>query len=126
VERRGSRLWRHGTPSRQRSAARHCNDRGCYPVFETCAGFTKDAILLTDFLNTTGDRTFDGTLRQALAINLEQSVSNIVSQARIRETLRFGQVSGRAGHQAIGRDLRAPRIKALLVGTVRRLAHGAC
>ena len=33
----------------------------------------KDSILLTDFTNTTGDSVFDGTLKQALAVQLEQS-----------------------------------------------------
>jgi len=33
----------------------------------------KDSILLSDFVNTTGDPVFDGTLKQALAVQLEQS-----------------------------------------------------
>jgi eukaryotic-like serine/threonine-protein kinase len=33
----------------------------------------KDTILLSDFINTTGDPVFDGTLKQALAVNLQQS-----------------------------------------------------
>jgi tetratricopeptide (TPR) repeat protein len=33
----------------------------------------KDVVLLSDFTNSTGDPVFDGTLRQALAIQLEQS-----------------------------------------------------
>ena len=33
----------------------------------------KDTIVLADFINTTGDTVFDGTLRQGLAIQLEQS-----------------------------------------------------
>ena len=33
----------------------------------------KDSILLADFVNTTGDPVFDGTLKQALAVQLEQS-----------------------------------------------------
>jgi len=33
----------------------------------------KDTIVLADFANTTGDQVFDGTLRQALATDLEQS-----------------------------------------------------
>src|SRR5262249_46205269 len=32
----------------------------------------KDSILLADFVNTTGDSVFDGTLKQALAVQLEQ------------------------------------------------------
>ena len=33
----------------------------------------KDSILLADFVNTTGDPVFDSTLKQALAVQLEQS-----------------------------------------------------
>ena len=33
----------------------------------------KDVLVLADFVNTTGDPVFDGTLRQGLAIQLEQS-----------------------------------------------------
>jgi serine/threonine protein kinase len=33
----------------------------------------KDTIVLADFTNTTGDPVFDGTLRQAMAVQLEQS-----------------------------------------------------
>src|SRR5262249_2452098 len=33
----------------------------------------KDTVVLADFANTTGDPVFDGTLKQALAVDLEQS-----------------------------------------------------
>ena len=33
----------------------------------------KDTVLLADFTNTTGDQAFDGTLRQALAIKLDET-----------------------------------------------------
>ncbi len=52
----------------------------------------KDSILLADFVNTTGDAAFDGTLKQGLAVQLEQSpFLNIFSEARTRETLRMMQ-----------------------------------
>jgi hypothetical protein len=48
----------------------------------------KDTIVLADFLNTTGDPVFDGTLRQGLAVQLEQSpYLSLVSEQRIRRTL---------------------------------------
>jgi eukaryotic-like serine/threonine-protein kinase len=48
----------------------------------------KDSIVLVDFTNTTGDPVFDGTLRQGLAVQLEQSpYLNIVSEEQIRQTL---------------------------------------
>jgi hypothetical protein len=41
----------------------------------------RDSVLLTDFVNTTGDPVFDGTLKQALAVQLEQSpFLNIVAE----------------------------------------------
>jgi len=50
----------------------------------------KDSILLTDLVNTTGDSVFDGTLKQALAVQLEQSpYLNVMPQSRIQEALRF-------------------------------------
>jgi len=50
----------------------------------------KDTIVLADFINTTGDPVFDGTLRQGLAIQLEQSpFLSLVSDERIQRTLRL-------------------------------------
>ncbi|MGD0793959.1 MAG: winged helix-turn-helix domain-containing protein [Terriglobales bacterium] len=48
----------------------------------------KDAIVLADFTNTTGDPVFDGTLRQGLSARLEQSpFLNLLSDERIAQTL---------------------------------------
>lgn len=50
----------------------------------------RDLVVLSDFVNTTGDPAFDGTLKQALAVQLEQSpFINIFSQDRVRESLRY-------------------------------------
>ncbi len=47
-----------------------------------------DTIVLADFSNNTGDPVFDGTLRQALAAQLEQSpFLNFLSDQRIAQTL---------------------------------------
>jgi serine/threonine protein kinase len=44
----------------------------------------KDTIVLDDFTNTTGDSVFDGTLRQGLAVQLEQSpYLSLISDERI-------------------------------------------
>ena len=41
-------------------------------------------------MNTTGDAVFDGTLKQALAVQLGQSpFLNIFGDDRVREALRF-------------------------------------
>ena len=48
----------------------------------------KDWILLADFTNTTGDPLFNDTLRQGLAVQLEQSpFLRLVSEDRIQQTL---------------------------------------
>jgi eukaryotic-like serine/threonine-protein kinase len=48
----------------------------------------KDTVVLADFANTTGDAVFDGTLRQGLAAQLEQSpFLSLVSDERIAQTL---------------------------------------
>ncbi len=48
----------------------------------------RDYILLSDFTNTTGEPAFDGTLKQALAIQLEQSpYLNVFPDDRVAETL---------------------------------------
>ncbi len=50
----------------------------------------KDTIVLADFTNTTGDTVFDGTLRQGLSVQLEQSpFLSIVSDQRIHQTLQM-------------------------------------
>jgi tetratricopeptide (TPR) repeat protein/predicted Ser/Thr protein kinase len=48
----------------------------------------KDTVVLADFANATGDAVFDGTLRQGLAAQLEQSpFLSLVSDERIAQTL---------------------------------------
>jgi serine/threonine protein kinase len=48
----------------------------------------KDTIVLADFTNRTGDPVFDGTLRQGLSVQLEQSpFLSIVSDDQIQQTL---------------------------------------
>jgi Flp pilus assembly protein TadD len=50
----------------------------------------KDTIVLADFTNTTGDSVFDGTLRQGLTVQLEQSpFLSLVPDQRIQQNLRL-------------------------------------
>jgi eukaryotic-like serine/threonine-protein kinase len=50
----------------------------------------KDTIVLADFTNTTGDPVFDGTLRQGLSVQLEQSpFLSIISDQQIQQTLQM-------------------------------------
>ncbi|MBV9574540.1 MAG: protein kinase, partial [Acidobacteriales bacterium] len=84
----------------------------------------KDAIVLCDFDNNTGEPVFDGTLKQALAVDLGQSpFLNVLSDRRINETLRL---MGRGPNDRVTRDV-AQEIcvrtgsKALLAGSISRL-----
>ena len=48
-----------------------------------------DTVVLADFANSTGDPVFDGTLRQGLAVQLEQSPFwRVISEQRMQQTLR--------------------------------------
>ena len=84
----------------------------------------KDSVLLSDFLNTTGDAVFDGTLKQALAVQLEQSpYLNIFPQDRVRDTLRY---MGRSADERVTPDLareicQREGIKAVLNGSISNL-----
>ena len=50
----------------------------------------RDQVVLAEFTNTTGDAVFDGTLRQGLAVQLEQSpYFNLISDSQIAQTLRL-------------------------------------
>jgi eukaryotic-like serine/threonine-protein kinase len=50
----------------------------------------KDTIVLADFTNTTGDAVFDGTLRQGLEVQLEQSpFLSLVPDQRIQQMLQM-------------------------------------
>jgi serine/threonine protein kinase/tetratricopeptide (TPR) repeat protein len=84
----------------------------------------KDSILLADFVNTTGDAVFDGTLKQALAVQLEQSpYLNIFPQSRIQEALRF---MGRPADERLTNDVSREiclrdGVKAMLTGSIASL-----
>jgi serine/threonine protein kinase/tetratricopeptide (TPR) repeat protein len=86
----------------------------------------KDTLLLADFTNTTGDAVFDGTLKQALAVQLEQSpFLNILSQQRVRETLAFmGRSSDERLTNQLARDVcQRAGIKAMLTGSISTLGN---
>ncbi|HEV8119100.1 MAG TPA: protein kinase [Thermoanaerobaculia bacterium] len=84
----------------------------------------KDTILLTDVVNTTGDPVFDGTLKQALAVQLGQSpFLDIFSEERVRAALRF---MGRSPDERVTRDVgreicQRQGLKAMLLGSIASL-----
>jgi eukaryotic-like serine/threonine-protein kinase len=50
----------------------------------------KDTVVLADFDNTTGDQVFEGTLRQGLAVQLEQSpFLSLISDETVKQTLQL-------------------------------------
>src|SRR3954468_3643623 len=67
----------------------------------------KETVVLADFTNTTGDPVFDSTLRQGLAIQLQQSTFlSLTSDTRIEQLLRLmGQPAGAKLSPAIARDI---------------------
>jgi serine/threonine protein kinase/tetratricopeptide (TPR) repeat protein len=84
----------------------------------------KDSILLADFVNTTGDVVFDGTLRKALAVDLQQSpFLNVVSDERVRQTLALmGKSPDERISGSIGREIaQRTGVKALLTGSIAGL-----
>src|SRR5580765_3789845 len=100
---------------------------GWYLRSRTTAKLTeKDSVLLADFVNTTGDAVFDGTLKQALAVQLEQSpYLNIVPDSKIRSALRL---MGRSGDERITNEIaqeicQRQGIKALLTGSIAGLGN---
>jgi serine/threonine protein kinase/tetratricopeptide (TPR) repeat protein len=50
----------------------------------------KDTIVLSDFINKTGDSVFDDTLKQGLSVQLEQSpFLDLLSERKVNETLKL-------------------------------------
>ena len=84
----------------------------------------KDTIVLADFVNTTGDAVFDDALKQALAVQLEQSpFLSIVPEQQVHETLRM---MGHAPTDRVTTDLardicQRMGSKAMLVGSIAPL-----
>jgi eukaryotic-like serine/threonine-protein kinase len=84
----------------------------------------KDSILVTDFVNTTGDSTFDGTLRRGLEVDLGQSpYLNIVPAQQVLQTLQLmGQPPDSRVTEEIGRQIcQRDGVKAMLTGSIANL-----
>ena len=88
------------------------------------AAAAKNAIIVADFVNQTGDPVFDATLNQALVVQLGQSpVMTIVSQRHLRQSLKFlGKKSDDVITPEIAREIgEREGIKAILTGTISNL-----
>jgi eukaryotic-like serine/threonine-protein kinase len=78
----------------------------------------KDVLVLADFANTTGDQVFEGTLRQAVALQLEQSpFLKIMEDVVIRQDLRLmgrnsgGRITSQVAHDICVREAAAATIE---------------
>ena len=84
----------------------------------------RDTVVLADFDNKTGDSVFDDALKQALAVELEQSpFLNILSDRKVEETL---HLMGRASNERVTRDIARELCirtgsKAFLLGSISNL-----
>ncbi|MGB9423882.1 MAG: protein kinase, partial [Candidatus Acidiferrum sp.] len=86
----------------------------------------KDTIVLADFTNTTGDPVFDGTLRQGLSVQLEQSpFLSIIPDQQIQQTLQMmGQPADAKLTPEIAPDLcQRAGSKAYLSGSIANLGN---
>jgi serine/threonine protein kinase/Tfp pilus assembly protein PilF len=84
----------------------------------------KNAIIVADFVNQTGDPVFQTTLNQALVVQLGQSpVLDIVSAQHLRQSLQYlGKKPDDAITPAIAREIgEREGIKAILTGTIAKL-----
>ncbi|HEV2493635.1 MAG TPA: protein kinase [Terriglobia bacterium] len=84
----------------------------------------RDSIVVADFVNTTGEAVFDGTLKEALTVQLAQSpYLNILPESRLRQALSY---MGRSPDERITDDI-AREIcvregaKAMLTGSIASL-----
>ena len=86
----------------------------------------QDTVVLADFENSTGEPVFDGALKVALAVALEQSpFLKVFPEERARETLRLMQ---RSPDERITRPLareiaRREHLKASLSGSIARIGR---
>ena len=81
----------------------------------------KDAILVADFVNTTDDSVFDGTLKKAVTVDLQQSpFLNVVPEQKVKQTLQFmGRSPEDRVTNEVGREICLREgIKAMLTGSI--------
>jgi len=86
----------------------------------------RDTIVLADFVNTTGDSVFDGTLKQGLAVKLLQSpFLNVLPDQAIVETLKLmGLKPGDPLPPSRAREVcLRTNGKAVLIGSISRIGN---
>ena len=105
-----------------RGAASVAGSRGSGPAIAD-----RSSVLVADFVNTTGEPVFDGTLRTALAIQLEPSpYLSVFPEAEAHDTLRFmGRQPDDSITKNLGREIcQRKGVNVLLAGVIAGLgAH---
>jgi Flp pilus assembly protein TadD/predicted Ser/Thr protein kinase len=98
---------------------------GVYSYLHRAPALTeKDSIVLADITNTTGDPVFDGTLRQALIVKLQESpFLDILPEDQMRETLKLmGRSPDERVAQGLARDIcQRAGAKAMIAGSISQL-----
>ena len=86
----------------------------------------RDSIVLADFVNTTGEPVFDGTLRRALAVQIEQSpYLHVIADEETRRMLRLmGRSPDERLTNAVAREVcERGGVKAMLAGSIASLGR---
>ena len=116
------RLWKIALPA---VAVLIVLSAGSYFYFHRPPKLTdKDTIVLADFDNRTGDALFDDTMKQALAIQLEQSpFLNVLSDQKVSTTLKLmnRQPGERITPETAREICERTSSKALLAGSIAQL-----
>jgi eukaryotic-like serine/threonine-protein kinase len=118
----GIAWWKHRAGQATGTAGGAASPSGSEPS----SAASKNAIILADFVNQTGDPVFEATLNQALVVQLGQSpVLSIVSQQHLRQSLQYlGKKADDAITPAIAREIgEREGIKAILTGTIANLGN---
>jgi eukaryotic-like serine/threonine-protein kinase len=120
----GSRLWRVLVPAATFLVAVLVGGGFYLRSHSTAALTEKDTIVLADFANTTGDAVYDDTLKQALAVDLEQSpFLNVLADNKVSETLKLmGRAPADRITQEVAREIcLRTGSKAVLAGSIASL-----
>ena len=117
--------WQHKSVGPGGATANHSTN-GNVTANAPSAEAAKNAIIVADFINQTGDPVFESTLNQALAVQLGQSpVLDIVSQRHLRQSLQYlGKKPETVITPEIAREIgEREGIKAILTGTIASLGN---